>query len=183
MALEYSEDIDAQHVFLCASDAAYGDDSLTRRSTEGFLFKLFGGPVDWRSTKQKTVTTSSTEAEFLALSHAAKELYGWQRFFHHLNFSTGHRSTIFCDNQQTIRLLIKDTPRLETRLRHIDIQQHWLRQEVQEKRLHVEWLPTAQMPADGLTKALTRQKHDAFVKHLGLVDIKGLITSGSSTSG
>jgi hypothetical protein len=75
-ALQFMADTNSQQVFLCARDAVYGDDTQTRRSTEGYLFKLFGGPVDWRSTRQKTVTTTSTEAEFLSLSHAAKELYG-----------------------------------------------------------------------------------------------------------
>jgi hypothetical protein len=123
------------------------------------------------------VTTSSTEAEFLSLSHAAKELHGWQSFFQHLNFSTWHCSLIYCDNQQTVRLLSKETPHLETCLRHIDIQQYWLRQEVQAKCLQVDLLPTAQMPAAGLTKALPCQKHNTFIKLLGLVDSKGQITS------
>ena len=35
---------------------------------------LFGGAIDWRASKQKTVTTSSTEAELLALSNAASEM-------------------------------------------------------------------------------------------------------------
>ena len=72
LAIEYSASGD-QSTTICASDAAFADDPATRYSTEGYLFKMFNGPVDWRSTKQKTVTTSSTEAELLALSHASKE--------------------------------------------------------------------------------------------------------------
>jgi hypothetical protein len=56
-----------------ASDASFGNCVTTRRSTEGYLFKLFGGPIDWGSTKQKTVTTSTTEAELSTLTHAATE--------------------------------------------------------------------------------------------------------------
>lgn len=63
-AIEFNLDTDPQRTFACASDAAFADDSQTRRSTEGYLFKLFGGAIDWQSTKQKTVTTSSTEADF-----------------------------------------------------------------------------------------------------------------------
>ena len=70
---------------------------------------------------------------------------------------------------------MKETPQLETRLRHVDIHQHWLRQEVQEKRLLVKWIPTSQMPADGLTKALPRQKHEEFVRQLGLTNIQARI--------
>ena len=67
-------------------------------------------------------------------------------------------------------------PKLVTKLKHVDIHQHWLRQEVQEKRLQIEWLPTAEMPADGLTKALPRQKHDEFVRQLRLADLTTLLS-------
>ena len=73
-AIEYSPTAIEQQVFTCTSDTAFADDPATRRSTEGFLFQLYRGPIDWKSTKQKTVTISSTEAEFLTLSHAAKEV-------------------------------------------------------------------------------------------------------------
>ena len=52
----------------------------------------------------------------------------------------------------------------------------WLRQEVELKRIQVNWVPTDQMPADGLTKVLSRPKHKSFVKQLGLEDIRSLIT-------
>ena len=72
MAIQFSASNTHHRAFTCASDAAYADDPVTRYSTEGYLFTLFGGPIDWRSTKQRTVTTSSTEAELPALSHTAK---------------------------------------------------------------------------------------------------------------
>ena len=61
--------------------------------------------------------------------------------------------------------------KLQTRLRHVDIHNHWLRQEYQAGRVSIRWLPTAKMPADGLTKALSRQKHEGFISLIGLVDI------------
>ena len=39
---------------------------------------------------------------------------------------------------QTVQLLKYDTPKLDTKLQHIDIYQHWLRQEVQDKKLNVQ---------------------------------------------
>jgi hypothetical protein len=172
-AIEYSAPTpgDEQRIFFCASDAAFADDRQTRKSTGGFLYKLFGGPVDWHSTKQKTVTTSSTEAELLALTYATKETIWWRRFFKHIGFNPGHELTVHCDNLQTIRLLTKENQKLATKLRHIDIHQHWLRQEVQAGRIQVNWLPTNEMPADGLTKALPRQRHEQFIKQLNLIDI------------
>jgi ribosomal protein L30/L7E len=52
----------------------------------------------------------------------------------------------------------------------------WLRQEVEQKRIQVNWVPTDQMPADGLTKILSRPKHESFVKQLGLEDIRSRVT-------
>jgi hypothetical protein len=160
------------------SDASYGDNH-DRRSSSGYICMIFGGPVDWRATKQKTVTTSTTEAELLAISEAGKSLCMWNRLFNTIMFSPGHPVVLQCDNQQTVSLLTKESPQLRTKLRHIDIHQHWLRQEVQSGRIPVQWVKTSDMIADGLTKLLPRQKHVEFVRLLGMEDIgsflKGLV--------
>ncbi|KAJ6084363.1 hypothetical protein N7486_011163 [Penicillium sp. IBT 16267x] len=132
---------------------------------------IFGGPVDWKATKQKTVTTSTTEAELLAISEAGKSLCMWNRLFDTIMFSPGLPVILQCDNQQTISLLTKESPQLRTKLRHVDIHQHWLRQEVQSGRIPVQWVKTSEMVADGLTKLLPRQKHVEFVRILGIEDI------------
>ena len=92
--------------------------------------------------------------------------------FNAIQFNVGHDHEIGCDNLQTLHLLTKEMPILRTKLRHIEIHNHWLRQEVQQARLRTTWIPTKEMPADGLTKTLARQQHESFVRLLGLVDIK-----------
>jgi hypothetical protein len=179
LAIQYSQNTDTAEVtpdLHCSTDAAYADDIPTRKSTEGYLFKLFGGPIDWRSTKQKQVTRSSTEAELMALSHAATEIYWWRRLFTQIELDIAEYK-VECDNQQTIRLLTTPAIKLATKLKHLDIHQHWLRQEIQADRLNIQWISTLEMPADGLTKALDRQKHKTFIKQLGLVDITALISA------
>ena len=52
------------------TDAIYTDNP-DRKSSEGYVMKMFGGIVDWKARKQKTVTTSTTEAELLSLSSGA----------------------------------------------------------------------------------------------------------------
>ena len=113
----------------------------------------------------------------MALSHAATESIWWQRFFKEVGFDAEEKQVIYCDNMQTIRLLTKNDAELNTKLRHVDIHHHWLRQEVREGRINIKWVPAADMPADGLTKALPRQKHETFIQQLNLVKIKGLIDS------
>ncbi|OKO99429.1 Retrovirus-related Pol polyprotein from transposon TNT 1-94 [Penicillium subrubescens] len=61
-------------------------DNPDRKSSEGFIFCLFGGPIEWKSRKQKTITISTTEAELLAISHAAKQLYWIKRLFSFIQF-------------------------------------------------------------------------------------------------
>jgi hypothetical protein len=117
------------------------------------------------------VATSTTEAELLALSSAAKEALWWKRFFQSVNLELDHELVLQCDNKQTVGALQKDSNLLRTKLRHIDIHNHWLRQEVRDARIDVRWVLITEMPADGLTKALPRQRHEVFIRQLGLVDI------------
>jgi hypothetical protein len=76
---------------------------------------------------------------------------------------------------QTIRILTKETPKLQTALKHVDIHQSWLRQEVQAGTIKVDWVPTAQMVADGFTKILPPQRHEEFLRQLNLVDIEEIL--------
>jgi hypothetical protein len=156
--------------FVASSDASFADNPTTRFSSQGYCFMLFGGLIHWKASKQKTVTTSSTEAELLALTLTGKEYIWWLRLFKAINVQI-EDPTLLCDNQQTLRLLQKDTPKLITKLKHVDIHQSWLRQEVQRGHINCEWVPTSQMVADGFTKLLTPQKHANFVRLLNIVDV------------
>lgn len=93
------------NAFSCMSDASFPDDRDTRHRSESYVFMLFGGAIDWRASKQKTVTTSSTEAEILALSNAASETILWERLFFAISLDVEEDSALYSDNLQTIRLL------------------------------------------------------------------------------
>jgi hypothetical protein len=104
------------------------------------------------------------------MSQTAKEAIFLNRLLKALLPQADELPTIHGDNKQTLRLLTEESARLATKLKHVDIHTHWLRQEVQQGRIRVDWVPTAQIPADGLTKPLGRQKHAAFVDMIGLTD-------------
>lgn len=161
--------------FLCASDASYADNTMDRKSSQGYVMMLFGGPIAWKATKQPTVTTSSTEAELIALSETAKEAIFASRILKELEVQIDGPLHIECDNTQTIRLLTEESAKLTTKLRHVDIHRHWLRQEYREKRVEFGWVPTSKMIADGMTKALPKQRHATFVKMLQMEDISDQI--------
>ncbi|KAI9035423.1 Ty1/Copia family ribonuclease HI [Aspergillus affinis] len=162
-----SGDPNAGEVFIMASNATFGDHT-DRKSSKDLVCLLYGGPVDWHAGKQKTVLTSTTEAELLAISKAGKNVFWWKHLFNVLQFNLQHKISIKCDNRQTVRILQSEDSSLPIRLRHIDIHQYWFRQEVQNGQIAVEWVATANMPADGLTKILPIQKYRNFMKMLNL---------------
>jgi hypothetical protein len=158
--------------FICASDASFADNTADRKSSQGYIMMLFNGAISWRANKQDTVTTSSTEAELLALSQTAKEGIFLSRLFKALSLDLNEPLTIDCDNTQTLRLIKEESAKLVTKLRHVDIHNHWLRQEYGQGRIQLRWKPTSEMIADGLTKALPTQKFRNFIGMIGLVDIR-----------
>ena len=189
-AIEYSGSVDKaaevetgdEAVLELSSDASFADDPETRKSTQGYLMKLFGGPIMWQSSKQKTVTTSTTEAELLSLSHTARETIALYRLFEQIEFDPEQQPRILCDNQQTVGLVQKERPQLTSKLKHVDIHSLWLRQVHKDGKVAVQWVSTADMPSDGFTKPLTTEKHARFVRHLGLIDISSRIDSGYASN-
>ena len=142
-----------------ASDASFADNTLDRKSSQGYTIKLFGGLIAWKASKQDTVTTSTTEAELLALSQVAKEAIFISRLVKELQINLPEDTiTIQCDNTQTIRLINEEVSRLQTKLRHVDIHNHWLRQEVSRRSIRVVYVQSDNMLANGFTKALPANK-------------------------
>ncbi|OAA34885.1 polyprotein [Cordyceps fumosorosea ARSEF 2679] len=158
--------------FIGSSDASFADNTEDRKSSQGYVLRLYGGPIAWKASKQTTVTTSSTEAELLAASEAAKEMIAAGRLLQSLQVQLNGPLRLEIDNKQTIRLLVEESAKLTTQLRHVDIYQHWLRQEVQNHRIKVRWVGSKDMVADGMTKALPRGRHTEFLRQLRIDDVR-----------
>jgi len=153
--------------------ASFADNTLDRKSSQAYTIKLFNGLVGWRASKQDTVTTSTTEAELLALAQAAKESLYVSRLLKELTVQLDDSIIqIDCDNTQTINLVTAEIATLRTKLRHVDIHNHWLRQEVQGGKIQVKYTKSTDMIADGLTKALPAGQWNRFLNQLGLEDIQ-----------
>jgi hypothetical protein len=180
LAIEYrarseTSSVASQDALVIASDTSFADDVETRRSSQGYTIQLFGGLIAWRAARQDTVTTSTTEAELLGLANVGKETVALQRLLKDIQLDLGEPWRIFCDNQQTIRLVVQEGGRVATKLRHVDIHNMWLRQEHQKSTFQVVYIPTNDMPADGLTKNLPRYKFEHFRSLLNLQDARSKI--------
>jgi hypothetical protein len=153
--------------FIGYADSSYADHEDCK-STSGYLFKIAGGPVSWRSRKQSITSTSSTEAEYVGYSIAAKEAIWLRAILLDLKQKTPDVSTtlIYGDNKPALSLTTN--PAHHTRTKHISVPFHYAREQIQNGLIHMKYLPTLQMPADGLTKPLTGPSFVKFRKMLGL---------------
>ena len=88
--------------FIGYSDADWAGDLDDRRSTSGYLFKLSGATVSWRSKKQSCVALSTADAEYMALASTAQEAVWMQRLQNDLNEASVKSALVYEDNQSTI---------------------------------------------------------------------------------
>lgn len=148
------------------TDADWGSNRDDRRSIGAYIVKIGCGSVSWKSKKQTCVALSSTEAEYMALCQAAKESIWMVDFLRDLGISIHDTMVINADNQGAIALA--KNPVFHDRSKHIDIQYHFTRKLVRDGRIGLNYVPTQEMVADILTKALPRAQHEYLARELGL---------------
>jgi len=149
------------------ADADWANDLGDRKSTSGYVFKLAGGAISWSSKKQSSVALSSTEAEYIAGAHTAKELVWLQRLLGDIGMPDDSPTTLCIDNQSAIA--IAKNPQFHDRTKHIEVRYHYLHDKVEEEELELEYVPTGEQIADALTKALNKDKHTTFAKEMGVL--------------
>ncbi|CAH2092875.1 unnamed protein product [Euphydryas editha] len=148
------------------ADADWANDLTDRKSYSGFVVKLGGSTVNWESRKQRCVALSSTEAEYLAIGDACKELCFVRNFMNEI-FGKQFVCKVYSDNQSALRLLeVKEYCHRKTE--HIDIRYHFVKDLIKNNNVITEYMSTEHMIADVLTKPLSRIKHLSFVKELCL---------------
>lgn len=150
------------------SDADWAGDIDSRKSTSGYVFMMAGAAVTWSSKAQTTPALSSTEAEYVSSTRAAQESIWLRNILTDLGSKPTLPTTIWCDNQSAIALAT-NTVDTSSRMKHIDVRHHFIREAVIEKHINIQWCPTEDQAADILTKALPRIKHEYFVQLLGMV--------------
>ena len=150
------------------SDSDFAGLKDTRHSTGGYVFMLGGGVISHSSKQQQTIALSSCEAEYMAMSEAAKEAIWASRFLEELGVKKGKNQPIllYADNQGAIDLTVN--PLFHKRTKHIEIRWHWIREVVARKKIAIQYLPTKEMLADGLTKPLPTPGFQAFKRMLNL---------------
>jgi transposase InsO family protein len=137
-----------------------------RRAISGYVFMVDGGAVSWSSKKQELVTLSTTEAEYVAQTHAAKEAIWLRRLITELYGPIETPTTLFSDSKSAIALA--SDGHYHARTKHIDIRYHFIRYIVDAGTIKLVYCSTNDMTADVLTKALPSVKAKHFASALGL---------------
>jgi len=147
-------------------DANWGSYINDPKSTSGYVFTLSGGAISWSSKKQSAVTLSSTKAEYITGTHAAKEAIWLGQLFTGLQQPSSFPIPLHINNQSTIA--IAKNPKFHNHTKHINIRYHFLRHMVKSGDITLDYMSTNDQPANVLTKGLAQEKHKKFSKELGL---------------
>ncbi|KAG6615786.1 Integrase catalytic core protein [Phytophthora cinnamomi] len=151
------------------SDADWAGDLSDRKSTSGYLFQVADGPISWGSKKQSSVSLSTSEAEYIALSLAIQEGKWVHKLLCEILVAAGGVTPelkIFEDNQSCIKMT--KNPVNHGRAKHIDIKYHHIRDEVKRGEVIVEYCETTTMLADIMTKGLAGPRHKDLTAALGV---------------
>lgn len=146
-------------------DADWGGDVNDRKSTSGFVFKLFDCVISWSSRKQSTVSLSSTEAELLALSSCITEACWLKNVLHDFQWVSSP-VIINVDNQAAINIGIN--PENNKRVKHLDIKYHFIKEKIDSNVVELKYLKSEHQIADLFTKSLARPRFLYFREKLGL---------------
>ena len=137
------------------ADADMAGDKDTRRSTTGYVFTIGGTPVSWASKLQKIVSLSTTEAEYVALTEASKEILWLDRFLEELGQKQDN-CVLYSDSQSAIHLAKNSA--FHSRTKHIEVRYHFIRNLLEEGQLKLAKIHTSKNPADMLTKVVNKEK-------------------------
>ena len=143
---------------LCDSD--FAGDQDTRISVYGFILYLCGAPISWRSKSGRSVTLSSTEAEYVAISELAKEVIFVKQLLESIGIELEYPIIIEVDNVGAIYLAYN--PSLSQRTKHMDCRMHYVREFCEDGILKVIFVSSEDNDSDICTKN-TMQK--TFEKH------------------
>jgi hypothetical protein len=134
------------------SDSDFANDLAKRKSVMGYTFSLRSGTISWASQRQKVVTVSSTEAEYIAASEATKEVCWLQMLLHGITLPVDSPTPLLGDNNGT-HILACD-PAFHSRAKHIDNRYRHIRDCVEKKKIFLPHVSMSDNVADVLTKAL-----------------------------
>eukprot|EP00253_Pinus_taeda_P026892 PITA_26892 len=149
-------------------DVDWARDLDHRRSTSGYVFNLFGGAVSQMSKKQSVVALSTLEVEYMAATHASKEAVWLQILCSSMGLVQG-AIRIDCDNQSAI--FLAENPAYHSKTKHIDVQYHFVRDMIEEKKVLMVKVDTLKNTTDALNKSMSSEKFSCCRETMGIAEL------------
>jgi len=162
------------------SDSDWAGCRKDRKSTSGFVFFLGTSLISCASRKQDSVTLSSTEAEYVALSEASQETVHLQRLVEEFQGSLP-LVNLFVDNQGALKWV--EGGGEHRKAKHVDVRYHYVRELHEKKAMTFSWIKSKDNVADLFTKPLPRVLFEEHRKAIGIRPprLRGSVGSGSKS--
>ncbi|KAK2068031.1 hypothetical protein P8C59_002703 [Phyllachora maydis] len=122
------------------SDSDFAGDKATSKSTYGYLYKLAGRPISWKTKRATTIALSTLEAETNGLTEAIREVQWIIGLFSELHRPIDYPITLYRDNQGSIT--VANDPALYTRTKHTLLKFQYVREQVKAKIVIIIYLNT-----------------------------------------
>jgi hypothetical protein len=158
LLLAPKKNADHKWVIKAYSDSDFSGDKNNRKSITGYIIYLYGSPIAWKSRGQKSVTLSSTEAEYVALSEVATEIIFVRDIIVFMGIPVELPIVVHVDNVGAIYLSNKAGS--TTRTKHVDTRYHYFREYIEDGVLLVRFVRTDENDADIFTKNLGTEKYE-----------------------
>ncbi|MBW0575962.1 hypothetical protein O181_115677 [Austropuccinia psidii MF-1] len=137
-------------------DADWGNCRVTRRSVTGYLARFGTCVILWKSRKQPTVSISTAEAKYKALCDLMSEILWLKQWSEEANIlKTSQPIITWEDNQSCIDIANNDGNFNNKRMKHVDIQLHFIKEIIAAKTIELRYKPTKEMLANFLTKSVS----------------------------
>jgi hypothetical protein len=144
---------------VCDSD--YAGDRDTRRSVSGYVVYVNDAIIAWKSKGQRTVTLSSTEAEYIAVTDLCTEVLFVKMLLETMGLEVELPIKIYADNVGA--MFLAENASVGQRTKHIDVRYHFIRDLVQNGTLQIIFIKTTDNDADIYTKNVSGE---VFEKHI-----------------
>ena len=148
------------------ADADWAGDKSGWVLISGFIWSYGRGPISWSAKKQNCVALSSTEAEYVAVTHALQEGIWLRNSLRQIQASCPSPLIISTDNNGALSLVSNDS--LHGRAKHIDIRYHFIRSHIENGDFDIIHTPGIINTADIFMKLLGHIKFQEHVVRLGL---------------